>query len=109
MPYAYEELLLEEYGPRALTETWFNSYEFARDTKEWVVASEAKSTRNSGVEKENGKKDDVAGRPRGDGMKRERKSTEVEEGKARDTAGEKVYTLSPGSIRDVHIVPGGAS
>ncbi|KAL6704464.1 mannosyltransferase [Coniothyrium glycines] len=38
VPYAYESLLLEEYGPEALTETWFNGYQFDRGKKEWVVA-----------------------------------------------------------------------
>ncbi|KAF1930577.1 uncharacterized protein M421DRAFT_45816, partial [Didymella exigua CBS 183.55] len=35
VPYAYEQLLLEEYGPRALTETWFDGYRFDAATKAW--------------------------------------------------------------------------
>lgn len=38
IPYAYEQILLEEYGPAALTETWFNGYGFDAERKEWVVA-----------------------------------------------------------------------
>lgn len=108
VPYAYEQLLLEEYGPRALIETWFGSYKFDRDTRKWVDTSGVGDTRKSDVEKEN-EKDDAAGRSRKGGMKPERKPTEAEEGNARDNAGEKVYKPSPGSIGDVHIVPGGAS
>ncbi|KAF1364280.1 hypothetical protein EJ07DRAFT_53399, partial [Lizonia empirigonia] len=36
VPYAYETLLREEYGPRALTERVFNGYEFRRESREWV-------------------------------------------------------------------------
>jgi hypothetical protein len=32
LPYAYESLLLEEYGPDALTESWFNGYAFTKST-----------------------------------------------------------------------------
>ena len=42
VPYGYEQLLIEEYGPRALTETWFDGFRFERDKGrgkgEWVVA-----------------------------------------------------------------------
>lgn len=38
IPYAYEELLLEEYGAEALTETWFKGYGFDEGRKEWVPA-----------------------------------------------------------------------
>ncbi|KAH7561634.1 hypothetical protein BM1_02738 [Bipolaris maydis] len=36
VPYAYEELLLEEYGPNALTENWYNGYAFEKDKGVWV-------------------------------------------------------------------------
>ncbi|KAF1944960.1 hypothetical protein EJ02DRAFT_432053 [Clathrospora elynae] len=38
IPYAYEALLLEEYGSEALTETWYNGYGFDEQRKEWVKA-----------------------------------------------------------------------
>ena len=108
VPYAYEQLLLEEYGPRALIETQFGNYEFDRDTKEWAVTLEAGSTHKSDIEKDN-RKNDAAGRSSKSGVKPEQKPTKAEEGRARDNAGEKVYTPIPGSIGDVHIVPGGVS
>ena len=36
LPFAYESLLLEEYGPDALIENWYNGYAFDRETKTWV-------------------------------------------------------------------------
>ncbi|KNG44045.1 mannosylphosphorylation protein [Stemphylium lycopersici] len=38
VPYAYEELLLEEYGSDALTESWYNGYLFDPKTKLWNKA-----------------------------------------------------------------------
>lgn len=38
VPYAYERLLREEYGPRALVETGFSGWEFDKGRREWVVA-----------------------------------------------------------------------
>lgn len=38
VPYAYEQLLLEEYGPYALTDTYFNGYGFDPEKHEWAVA-----------------------------------------------------------------------
>jgi hypothetical protein len=35
VPYAYEELLLEEYGSDALTESWYNGYAFDKHTGKW--------------------------------------------------------------------------
>jgi len=35
VPYAYEELLLEEYGTDALTEDWYNGYQFNKKTGQW--------------------------------------------------------------------------
>lgn len=37
VPYAYAELLVEEYGARALTTTLFEHYRFNAQTKEWVM------------------------------------------------------------------------
>lgn len=36
IPYAYSELLEEEYGPAALTETFFERHAFDRERMEWV-------------------------------------------------------------------------
>ena len=38
IPYGYAELLSEEYGPEALTNTWFNGYTFDVEKHEWVSA-----------------------------------------------------------------------
>ncbi|USP76236.1 hypothetical protein yc1106_03510 [Curvularia clavata] len=37
IPYAYEELLLEEYGPDALTESWYNGYAFDKERAQWEM------------------------------------------------------------------------
>jgi hypothetical protein len=37
VPYAYEQLLLEEYGPKALTESWFSGYQFDKESKKWAL------------------------------------------------------------------------
>ncbi|KAF9690680.1 hypothetical protein EKO04_011490 [Ascochyta lentis] len=62
VPYAYETLLRDEYGSRALTETWYNSYEFRRDIKQWVVAPDVSSTDMPSVGKGRGDREDAAGR-----------------------------------------------
>ena len=36
VPYAYEEVLLEEYGAEALTESWYNGYAFETERGQWV-------------------------------------------------------------------------
>lgn len=36
IPYAYEELLIEEYGPDSLTESWFNGYLFDKSSRKWI-------------------------------------------------------------------------
>jgi hypothetical protein len=35
VPYAYEEVLLEEYGSDALIEDWYNGYQFDKGTRQW--------------------------------------------------------------------------
>ncbi|KZM24902.1 mannosyltransferase [Ascochyta rabiei] len=62
VPYAYETLLREEYGPRALTETWYNSYEFQRETREWVVAPDVSSANRPSGGRGRGDREDAAGR-----------------------------------------------
>jgi hypothetical protein len=37
IPFLYEELLLEEYGVRALTKTWFRGWKFDREKKMWIM------------------------------------------------------------------------
>ncbi|XP_014551309.1 hypothetical protein COCVIDRAFT_113211 [Bipolaris victoriae FI3] len=36
VPFAYEEVLLEEYGSEALTESWYNGYAFESEKGVWV-------------------------------------------------------------------------
>lgn len=73
VPYAYETLLVDEYGPRALTETWFNGYAFERSEGEWRVGTEKdKDSRTPGEGSGRGDREDVrkaGGRVRG-GAKR---------------------------------------
>jgi hypothetical protein len=102
VPYAYEQLLIEEYGPRALTETWFNSYKFDGETKEWVVAPAPDMGKGRGDRK------DAAGRFRKGGKKPKWKPVDDKERNRKDNTGDKVYTPKPGSANDVHVVPGGA-
>ncbi|KAH8716751.1 LicD family-domain-containing protein, partial [Phaeosphaeriaceae sp. PMI808] len=40
VPYEYEELLLDEYGGKALTETWFRGWAFDKERREWVLTAE---------------------------------------------------------------------
>ncbi|KAI5293971.1 hypothetical protein KEM55_006825, partial [Ascosphaera atra] len=39
IPYAYNKLLIEEYGEKALTETHFEHHDFDYDLKEWIPES----------------------------------------------------------------------
>ncbi|KAJ4316673.1 mannosyltransferase [Neodidymelliopsis sp. IMI 364377] len=73
VPYAYETLLIEEYGPRALIETWFNSYGFDEETKEWVVAPEVANSDLPSSGKGRGDRDDAAGRFRKGSKSREKR------------------------------------
>ena len=104
VPYAYEQLLLEEYGPQALTETWFNSYEFDRESKEWNAAPEPSRGSKYRADREN-----AGARYKKSGKKPKWKPVEGKESRVKDNAGDKAYTPSPGSTDDVHVVPGGAS
>ncbi|KAJ4368609.1 mannosyltransferase [Didymella sp. IMI 355093] len=103
VPYAYEQLLIEEYGPRALTQTWFNGYKFDQETKEWDVAPEPAASKGKGDRK------DGAGRPRKGGKKPKWKPVDDKERNKKDNQGNKVYTPKPGGADDVHIVPAGAA
>lgn len=103
VPYAYEQLLIEEYGPQALTETWFNSYKFDTSTKEWVVAPVPDMGEGRG-DREN-----AAGRFKKGGKKTKWKPLDDKERNRKDNVGDKAYTPQPGSVDDVHVVPGGAA
>ena len=105
VPYAYEQLLIEEYGPQALTETWFNSYKLDEERKEWVVAPAP----DMGNGKGRGDREDAAGRYRKGGKKPKWKPVDDKERNQKDNTGDKVYTPKPGSVDDVHVVPGGAA
>ncbi|KAF2623177.1 hypothetical protein BU25DRAFT_414685 [Macroventuria anomochaeta] len=97
VPYAYEQLLLEEYGPQALTDTWFNSHMFEKERKEWTVALDAAGSNDKG----RGDREDAAGRFKKGGKKPKWKSPKGEDGvKVEDNVdktGEKAYTPVPGS------------
>ena len=101
VPYAYEQLLVEEYGPRSLTETRFGDYQFNEDTKEWALAPAA-----AGTGKGKGDKKDAAGWFRKGGKKPKWKPADDKERNKKDNAGGKAYTPSPGRLGDVHVVPG---
>jgi hypothetical protein len=116
IPYAYEQLLLEEYGPYALTDTYFNGYGFDPEKQEWAVADPTPQ-QTLILEERNRKK--VAGQRswRVQGKKaRPRKKPRptglhvydtVEPGKsAHDGVEGEVYQLRPGWAGDVHVVPG---
>ncbi|KAG9199125.1 hypothetical protein G6514_009043 [Epicoccum nigrum] len=106
VPYAYEQLLLDEYGPRALTETWFAGYRFSKGankgTGEWVAAAPAQAVEEAGVEQQ--------GELRGGGNTRTGGgSLLADEGAARttkDNQGGPRYQPRPGRVGDVHVVPG---
>lgn len=102
VPYAYEQLLLEEYGPQALTETWFNSYQFDKETKEWDVALEPD------MGKGRGDREDAAGRFRKGGKKPKWTPVDDKERNRMDNMGTAQYAPKPGSADDVHVVPGQA-
>lgn len=37
VPFDYEDLLLDEYGRKAITERWFRGWKFDQETHEWVM------------------------------------------------------------------------
>jgi hypothetical protein len=41
VPYNYEEILLEEYGPRAITHRWYRGWSFDRVRMEWVIDADS--------------------------------------------------------------------
>ncbi len=57
VPYGYEQLLIEEYGPRALTETRFNGWEFVKERKGWVKKVDPLTGRPIEGGKDGGRKD----------------------------------------------------
>ena len=101
VPYAYEQLLIEEYGPRALTETWFNGFRFEREKAEWVVAPPGPVA--GFVQGEGGARGGRRGGRRGG-------SVRVDGGEgarsAKDNQGQGGYQARPGRVGDVHVVPG---
>jgi hypothetical protein len=98
VPYAYEQLLIEEYGPRALTETWFNGFRFDRQRKEWVVAPPSPV---HGFEQGGRGKGAVTGKV-GSLLVHEDEGARSE----MDNKGKGGYETRPGRVGDVHVVPG---
>ena len=94
VPYDYEQLLVEEYGARALTETWFDGYRFEKSKGEWVVAP----PRPVGGFEQGGE-----GRGKGSLL------VDGDEGarSKEDNKGQAGYATRPGRVGDVHVVPGG--
>jgi hypothetical protein len=54
VPYDYEELLLDEYGPRAITQRWFKGWKFDEERYQWVLDVEGE-----GDQTPLGKKEDM--------------------------------------------------
>ncbi|KAL1798222.1 hypothetical protein ACET3X_002259 [Alternaria dauci] len=55
VPYAYEEVLMEEYGSDALTEDWYNGYQFDKKSKQWNKQREPSEEQKEYFKKKNGK------------------------------------------------------
>jgi hypothetical protein len=55
VPYAYEELLLEEYGSDALIENWYNGYQFDKKTRQWRKQKEPTEEQKEYFLEKNGK------------------------------------------------------
>jgi phosphorylcholine metabolism protein LicD len=55
VPYAYEELLLEEYGSDALTEDWYNGYQFDKESRQWKKQREPSEEQKEYFQEKNGK------------------------------------------------------
>jgi len=45
VPYDYEGLLLDEYGPKAITHKWFRGWKFDDNLHMWIAAPEGKAER----------------------------------------------------------------
>ncbi|KAJ4991169.1 hypothetical protein SVAN01_03297 [Stagonosporopsis vannaccii] len=99
VPYAYEQLLVEEYGPRALVETWFNGWQFDRGAGEWVAAPEPGVVREQDGGAEGAKK--------GSGKKTAASRLDDKQRHEKDNEGETKYSPTPGRKGDVHVVPPG--
>lgn len=101
VPYAYEQLLQEEYGSRALVETWFDGWQFERGRREWVVAEDMPAEMRAAKSAEGGR-----GRGRGRGRKPKWRPVSDEERSKADNQGGTLYVPQPGRVGDVHVVPG---
>ncbi|CAN9191949.1 hypothetical protein CC77DRAFT_1011612 [Alternaria alternata] len=55
VPYAYEEVLMEEYGSDALTEDWYNGYQFDKESKQWKKQHEPSEEQKEYFMEKNGK------------------------------------------------------
>ncbi|KAG9194316.1 hypothetical protein G6011_04351 [Alternaria panax] len=55
VPYAYEEVLMEEYGSDALTEDWYNGYQFDKGSRTWRRQREPSEEQKEYFRKKNGK------------------------------------------------------
>lgn len=63
VPYDYEELLLDEYGPKAITHRWYRGYRFDAGRHEWVLAADGEGGVED-VEVDGSGKDGKGGRMR---------------------------------------------
>ncbi|KAH7377286.1 LicD family-domain-containing protein [Pyrenochaeta sp. MPI-SDFR-AT-0127] len=112
VPFAFEELLLEEYGPEALTDTYFNGYGFDPEKQEWALAEPTQQQSLALAEREShkiaGKKSWRKGGKKA-GSQRTRKP--VDEGKSAQGIGdaETRYEIQAGRGGDVHVVPGSSN
>jgi hypothetical protein len=55
VPYAYEEVLLEEYGSDALIEDWYNGYQFDKESRQWRKQPEPSEEQVKYFREKNGK------------------------------------------------------
>lgn len=112
VPYAYEELLLEEYGPDALTDTYFNGYGFDAEKHEWAPAEPTEQQSLALADRESRR---VAGKKSWrKGSKKaasEKARKPVDGGERPQGMGEKEkrYELKAGHRGDVHVVSGSRS
>ncbi|KAH6639247.1 hypothetical protein C7974DRAFT_127837 [Boeremia exigua] len=96
VPYAYEQVLIEEYGPRALVETGFDGWVF--EGGRWVQGAESGAVGGRGGGGE--------GTVKGGFERPERTDSEARERGRVDNGGAEVYQPRPGRAGDVHVVPG---
>ncbi|KAF3003147.1 hypothetical protein E8E13_008796 [Curvularia kusanoi] len=100
VPYAYEQLLVEEYGGRALTESWFQGWRFQKGTGEWV--EEAPGSGKPGLPL-GGWDEEEEGDGDGDG------DAAAAARREKANSGGRTYVPVPGRKGDVHVVPGTAA